>query len=81
MSQESLVFVMGALVVLTPFLGVPNTWKEWILTILGALIIVFSYRMRRARYLRSLETAGGERHADAFVENKAPIVAAPLEDI
>ncbi len=80
MSQESLVFFMGAFVLLAPFLGVPMRWKEWILGILGVLIMVMGYRLRRSRYLRSLETSGGERHSDAFVENKMPIVATPLEE-
>lgn len=73
MSQESFIFFIGILVTLTPFLGIPNAWKQWIFVGFGSLLIVVGYRLRRARYLRSLETHEGERRAEAFVENKAPL--------
>jgi hypothetical protein len=69
MSQESFVFLLGLGVILTPFLGVPNDWKEWIFVGIGTLIAVMGYRLRRAAYLRSIETPHGERRADAFVES------------
>ncbi len=59
---------------MTPFLGVPNAWKKWMFVALGTLIAIVAYRLRRARYLRSLETGAGERRAEAFVENKTPLV-------
>ena len=72
MSQESFVFFLGLLVLLTPLLGIPNDWKEWIFIGLGALIVISGYRLRRASYLRSIESHGGERRSEAFVENHAP---------
>lgn len=71
---------MGILVVITPFLGIPNAWKQWVFVVLGTLIVVVGYRLRRARYLRSLETHEGERRAEAFVENRAPIVPTTIHE-
>lgn len=80
MSQESLIMLMGALVFATPFLGIPNAWKFWVLIVLGVLIAIVGYRLRRAAYLRSIETPHGERRANAFVENHAPLTAATEEN-
>ena len=71
---------MGILVVITPFLGIPNAWKQWVFVVLGTLIVVVGYRLRRARYLRSLETHEGERRSEAFVENRAPIVPTTIHE-
>ena len=81
MSQESFVFFIGLLVLITPALGIPNAWKEWIFVGLGTLIVIVGYRLRRGRYLRSLETHEGERRAEAFVENHAPLVTARPEEV
>ncbi len=69
MSQESLIFFIGLLVFITPVLGIPNEWKVRVFMILGALLLILGYRLRRAAYLRSLETEKGERQGDAFVES------------
>ncbi len=72
MSQESFVFFIGLLIMVTSVLGIPNDWKEWIFIGLGALVLICGYRLRRAAYLRSIETLPGERRSEAFVENHAP---------
>lgn len=80
MSQESIVVLTGILILLSPFLGIPTDWKEWGHILLGAVMMIIGYRLRRARYLRSLETKEGERRAEAFVENQAPIVGSRSRD-
>lgn len=70
MSQESLILVSGLLILLVPSLGIPNAYDRWIFSILGTLIAVIGYRLRRTAYLRSLETPHGDRRADAFVESR-----------
>lgn len=70
MSQESLIAVTGLLILLVPSLGIPNAYDRWILGALGLFIAVLGYRLRRAAYLRSIETSHGERRADAFVESR-----------
>ncbi len=72
MSSQSLIFLAGLIVLVLPFLGVPNSIDRWIFAGIGAGIVIVGYRLRRAAYFRSLETGGGERRADAFVENPHP---------
>jgi uncharacterized membrane protein len=68
-SRESLVFTLGCIVFLTPFLGIPNDWKEIVLIVSGFLLMLFGYLLRRAAYHRSIDAGSGERRGDAFVES------------
>lgn len=70
MTRESFILTLGAIVLVTPFLGIPGSWKQYILVASGVLIVIVSYQLRRAAFFRSIETSEGERKADAFVENK-----------
>lgn len=69
MSRESLVFVIGFIVFLTPFLGVPREWKEYIFISSGFLLMVVGYLLRRGAFMRSIDMGKGERRSDAFVES------------
>jgi hypothetical protein len=67
MSRESMVFILGILTILTPFLGVPREYKDWLLIVMGSLLALLGYQLRRKRFLGSLEKEG-ERKTDAFAE-------------
>lgn len=69
MSRESVVFVIGILVIIVPHLGVPEQWKLYGLTGAGVILMIIGYSLRRAAYLRSIEHKEGERRADSFVEH------------
>ncbi len=69
MSKESMVFVLGGVVFLTTFLGVPSEYKEWTFIVSGLLLMAIGYRLRRIAFLKSLEHESGERRGDAFVES------------
>jgi hypothetical protein len=69
MSRESLVFTIGIIAFLTPFLGVPTNIKENIFIVLGIILMLVGYSLRRAAYLRSISSQSGERRTDAFVEH------------
>ncbi len=69
MSKETLVFIIGALVFFTPFLGLPGEYKEWIFIFSGLILLISGYRLRRAAFLRSIERAGGERQSESFHES------------
>lgn len=43
MSKETTLIIVGVLVVLSPFLGLPESWLSVILPILGAVILVLGY--------------------------------------
>lgn len=69
MSRESFVFLIGFVVFFTPFLGIPNAWKEWIMMGSGTMVMFLGYKLRRAAFLRSITNEHGEHRSDAFVEH------------
>lgn len=69
MSRESIVFVIGFLVLIVPYLGVPEDWKLYFFIVAGTALMFIGYSLRRRSYLRSLQQDSGERRADSFVEN------------
>lgn len=70
MTRESFVFLLGFIIFFVPFLGLPATYKEYLLIGVGILLMLVGYSLRRSSFLRSIEREGGERHADAFVEGR-----------
>lgn len=69
MSRESMVFLLGLVIFLTPFLGIPNDWKRVVFIGGGAVLMVLGYTLRRSSFFRSMDTGTGERKSDAFVES------------
>lgn len=72
MSRESLVLLLGVVVLFTPWLGVPETWKVYALSATGVLLLVVGYVLRRAAYLRKIDIGNGERGTDSFIESSVP---------
>lgn len=68
MTQETLVFILGLILLLTPFLGIPADWKIYVYVVAGVLLLLIGYRLRYARFLRSIENGQGERQTDSYVE-------------
>jgi len=81
MSRESLVFLLGIIIFFTPSLGLPDAWKFYILSGSGLLLMVIGYLLRRAAYLRTIETETGERVTDSFVESKPADLTADTKSI
>jgi type IV secretory pathway TrbD component len=46
-SSLKTLIILGILVALLPFFGIPISWKEWIIALLGAAIVVLAVRVRR----------------------------------
>jgi len=84
MSRESLVMLLGLVVLFMPSLGIPSDWKTYSLVVIGGLLCVLGYSLRRSMYLRTLERANGERGNDAFVEHNGStprvVTDEPTED-
>ena len=72
MTRESIIFLLGVVVLVTPFLGIPGEWKQYINISAGVLIVIVGYQLRRAAYFRSIEEESGELRTDVFVENGTP---------
>lgn len=68
MTQETLVFILGLILFLTPFLGIPADWKFYIYIFAAGSLLLIGYRLRYARFLRSIENDQGERQTDSYVE-------------
>jgi hypothetical protein len=60
MSRETVLIALGVLVVISPYLGVPLSILDFVLPLLGLLIIVIGIMYRRTDKL-SLRHAASER--------------------
>jgi len=68
MRKGSLVFFIGLLLVILPYLGIPSLWKQYLTIGAGVVLIFLGYIIRRQQFLSSLENNRGERVGDTFVE-------------
>ena len=71
MSKETSIFILGALIFFSPYMGFPREYKEWFLVVVGILLMMIGYRLRRLAFLRSLEDGNGGKRAEGFVESSA----------
>jgi uncharacterized membrane protein len=69
MTKESLVFLFGVIVLITPYIGIPEDWKVYIHIFSGVLLMVVGYSLRQKAYIRSIEKENGERDTDSFMES------------
>lgn len=68
MTKGTFVFLLGILLVLVPYLGIPTSWKQYIYVGLGIVLILVGYAIRRSRYLSDIDRGNGERGGETFVE-------------
>ena len=68
MSKETIVFISGVLLTITPFLGVPESWRTGLVVGLGVILVLLGYALRRTTYLSRIDRGNGERGTNAFVE-------------
>ncbi len=67
MSKEMTVIALGVLVVVTPYLGIPGSWKTVVLVVSGLALAGVGFLLRGEALARS----AGHGHAH-YVENSAP---------
>ena len=65
MSKEMAVIVLGIVVAVTPYLGIPGSWKTILLLVTGVSILVLGFFLRAEMLSRGLRR--GNNHP--FVEN------------
>jgi hypothetical protein len=68
MSKETMVFLIGIILTLLPFLGIPEVWKQYGVAVAGAILVLVGYMLRRSVYLAKIDRGDGERGDDSFVE-------------
>jgi uncharacterized membrane protein len=73
MTKETLVFILGIVLALVPFLGVPEIWKQYTVIGVGVLLILVGYMLRRSLYFSRIDRGNGERGDDSFVETTKPL--------
>ena len=74
MSKEMIVIALGVLVVITPYLGIPGTWKTVIFVLAGLSLAGLGFLLRG----EALSREAGHGH-DHFVENAAPTTPTPRD--
>ncbi len=50
-------------------MGVPPEWKEYLMLVVGALLIVVGFSLRRSAYHHKIDRGNGEIGTDSFVES------------
>lgn len=73
MSKETLIFCFGILLTIIPFLGIPETWRQYSIFAIGVVLIFVGYALRRAVYLSRIDYGNGERGVDSFIESTEPL--------
>ena len=77
MTKGTFVFLLGVVLIMMPYLGIPSTWKQYLYIGLGVLLILVGYAIRRARYLSDIDRGNGERGGETFVETTQNLFAEP----
>ena len=75
MSKGTLTFLLGILLILLPYLGIPSVWKQYAYVGFGITLILLGYALRRAQYFREIDRGNGERGSDTFVETTQNLFA------
>ena len=71
--KETTVFVLGILLTIIPFLGIPLLWRQYIIMGIGVILILVGYALRRRAFLSRIDKGNGERGTDSFVETTEPL--------
>ena len=69
MSKEMWVIALGALMVVNPYLGVPNSWHTFFAVVGGAIILLLGFVLRGESV--SHEGHAKESRGHHFVENSS----------
>ncbi len=75
MSKGTLTFLLGILLIVLPYLGIPSVWKQYAYVGLGIILILLGYALRRAQYFQEIDRGNGERGSDTFVETTQNLFA------
>lgn len=70
MSRESIVFIIGIVLIFTPQIGIPTDWKVYMYMGAGVLLMIIGYTLRRREWVRRTERENGERTSDSFSESE-----------
>lgn len=69
MTKELFITFVGLILILLPQLGIPTSFKDWLVTGAGLILALLGYLLARKRFLAETNLGDGERGADTFVES------------
>jgi hypothetical protein len=75
MSKGTFVFLLGIILILMPYVGLPATWKHFVYIGLGIVLLLMGYAIRRSQYLFDIDRGNGERGDETFVETTQNLFA------
>jgi len=68
MKKETLVLLLGFILILIPQLGIPDDWKRVLTIGAGIMLLVLGYLLLRDRFYAGTDLGNGERGTDTFIE-------------
>ena len=72
MTKDVSILILGLAVAVTPFLGIPSSWKAVLLIVLGLVIALLAFLLRGdVSFAVGGKHVKGERRTDTFAENEA----------
>jgi uncharacterized membrane protein len=73
MRKAMFVCLVGFVLLVLPYLGIPTDFREYILVGAGVLLVLFGYMLMRDEILRRSDYGNGERGSDSFIETTEPL--------
>lgn len=68
MRKAMIVSVTGIVLILLPYLGIPELFQQYLTVGSGVLMLIFGYLFMRDEMLRRSDLGNGERGSDSYVE-------------
>ena len=73
MKKATLIGLIGLTLTVLPFIGIPDTWKIYITSGSGVLLLVLGYLFVRDYVHAESYLGNGERGNDSYVETTEPL--------
>jgi hypothetical protein len=75
MKQYKIIFIIGLMVLVFPFLGIPQTLVDWVLSLLGICLMIIAINFRlKSRVLEKQNSTFMESDMDTINEIKPEIL-------
>jgi hypothetical protein len=68
MRKATLIGVLSLLLIVLPFLGVPETWKTYGTSGIGVILLFLGYMLVRDRIHAESDLGNGERGNESYIE-------------
>ena len=68
MRKATLIGLLGLLLTVLPYLGIPETWKMYSTSTIGVLLLLLGYLFVRDRIHAESDMGNGERGNESYIE-------------